>query len=53
MNDSICLYFLFDAYIILGCDCESKINKNKKKSKRIRKTYVKSKKLNLYLWGNF
>lgn len=31
MNDSICLYFLFDAYTILDCDCENKISKNKKK----------------------
>lgn len=40
MNDSICLYFLFDAYIILGCDCESKISKNKKKNKRNEKNFT-------------
>lgn len=34
MNDLICLYFLFDVYTILGCNCESKISKNKKKNKR-------------------
>lgn len=52
MNDSICLYFLFDAYIILGCDCESKISKNKKKNKRNEKENIcKIEKNSIYTYG--
>lgn len=51
-NDSICLYFLFDAYTILDCDCENKISKNKKKNKRNgKKSICKIEKNSIYIYG--